>query len=116
MEEKRVEISEALDIVEQEPFVGEEGAAKEQFDKFQSDLSECVHWLKGKNIEKKGVRDTLSKKVRKVVARYFNMEFYMVGQVYVVKDGNNYLVKLHHEGEFLTLIRMHVNELKEPPK
>ena len=110
MDKKRVEIE------EQEPLAGEEGPAKEQFDKFHSDLNECVYWLKGKNIDKKGVRDTLTKKVRKVVARSFGVEFYEVGQVYIVRDDMNYVVKLHHEGEFLTLIRMHVNELKEPPK
>ena len=50
------------------------------------------------------------------MARYFGFEFFEVGKVYIVRDDMNYVVKLHHEGEFLTLIRMHVNELKEPPK
>ena len=41
MDKKRVE------LVEQKPLVGEEGPAKEQFDKFHDDLNGCVYLIKG---------------------------------------------------------------------
>ena len=93
-----------------------EGEAKEHFDKFQEELNKCVYWLKGKNLEKKKIQIAFSKKVRKVVAYFYGVEFFQVGQVYIMRDGLNYVVKLHQDGEFVTLIRMHIDELKEPPE
>ena len=102
-----------LDIVEVDPFDGESGVARAFFDKFQEELNKCVYWLKGKDLNKRKVQNAISKKVRKVFARAYNIEFFEAGQVYVVRDGMNYVIKIRQDEEFITLLRIHVDELKD---
>ena len=111
---KTVSVSPKLDIVEVDTFPdAPSDDAKKAFDAFEDELNQCVYAIVGKNLDKKKVQKELSKKVRKVVAKFFNIQFFEAGQVYIVKSGLNYVVKIRQDEEFITLLRIHEDELKE---
>jgi len=114
MQEKSKFVGKSIDIVEEDPFPeeGSPDSARIYFALFQKELDDTVPLLKGRSLEKKKTVDWYSKKIRKIVAKYFGMQFFEVGLVYIVRDGLNYVVKLRQDEEFMTLLRIHVDELK----
>ncbi|MFW6172999.1 MAG: hypothetical protein ACOC5T_04580 [Elusimicrobiota bacterium] len=83
-----------------------------EFDIFKEDLEACVDFLKGRNLNDKN-KERFSKKVRMCVARYFNQRLSDTNNLKFSHEGKSLLIQYPYDNEFLTLIKLDINEVNK---
>lgn len=76
---------------------------------FYEELNDCVKILRGKKLNKSN-KYKFQKKVRKVIARYFQKPFSEVASIKMERSGNEMLVKYPMDGNDVTIINFEIIE------
>jgi len=88
-----------------------EGIALEQTKLFYEELNQCVNILRNHKLDKPS-RYKFQKKVRKVIARHFHINFSETHAITLKRQGNEMFVNYPMGGEVVTLIRFEIVNTK----
>lgn len=87
-----------------------ESVPKEKLSSFVKELNKCVLIFEGGKFRNSSLTK-FSKKVRKVISKYFNVSLGEVKDISISREGSDILVKYPYGDSEITLIRFEVSDL-----